>query len=72
MELGAALEGAGVELDWRAARLLPDDFCWQFCDDGTLQLDFALGAGGYATALVVEFVHYKEGRGQRGIGSERG
>jgi tRNA pseudouridine13 synthase len=72
MELGAALEGAGVDLDWRAARLLPDDFCWQFCDDGTLQLDFALGAGGYATALVVEFVHYKEGRGQRGIGSERG
>ena len=53
------LEQAGLELAWRPARLLADDFCWQFCDDGALQLDFALGAGAYATALLAEIVRYR-------------
>ena len=53
------LEGAGLELGWRATRLIPDDFCWQFCDDGSLQLEFRLGAGSYATALLAEFVRYE-------------
>ncbi|TDG13592.1 tRNA pseudouridine(13) synthase TruD [Seongchinamella unica] len=48
----------GLELDWRASRLVPDDFCWQFCDDGSLQLEFRLGAGSFATALLAEFVRY--------------
>jgi tRNA pseudouridine13 synthase len=48
-----------MQLDWRAARLLPDDFCWQFCDDGTLVLEFSLATGGYATALLRELVCYK-------------
>ena len=52
----AFLEKEGLELAWRPARTLVDDFCWQFCDDGSLQLDFALGAGAYATALLAEFV----------------
>ena len=64
------LEGAGLELAWRPARMLADDFCWQFCDDGNLQLDFALGAGCYATALLGEFVQYKEGNLASGNGSE--
>ena len=51
------LESAGLELAWRPARLLPDDFCWQFCDDDSLQLDFRLGAGSYATALLAELLH---------------
>ncbi len=58
-ELCAFLERAGLELDWRPARLLADDFCWQFCDDGDLQLDFALGAGAFATALLAEIVRYR-------------
>jgi tRNA pseudouridine13 synthase len=57
------LEGAGLDLAWRPARALVDDFSWQFCDDGSLQLDFALGAGAYATALLAEFVQVKEGLG---------
>jgi tRNA pseudouridine13 synthase len=67
------LEASGLELAWRPTRLLPDDFCWQFCDDDTLRLDFALGAGGYATALLAEFVHYKEKEGciESGISSEQ-
>jgi tRNA pseudouridine13 synthase len=63
------LEGAGLELAWRAARIVPDDFCWRFCDDGSLQLDFALGAGSYATALLAELVHYQE---KRNSGSDKG
>jgi len=50
------LVSSGLELAWRPARLLPDDICWQFCDDGNLQLEFRLGAGSYATALLGEFV----------------
>ncbi len=51
------LERAGLALAWRPTRLMPDDFCWQFCDDDSLQLTFALGAGSYATALLGEVVH---------------
>ncbi len=64
------LEESGLDLAWRPARMVPDDFCWQFCDDSSLRLDFVLGAGSYATALLAEFVQYKEGHTQRGIGSE--
>ena len=60
------LERAGLELSWRPARLLADDFCWQFCDDGGLQLDFALAAGAYATALLAEIARYRvQAREQR-------
>ena len=59
--LSECLEREGLQLAWRPARLLADDFCWQFCDDGALQLDFALGAGSYATALLAEIVHYDQG-----------
>jgi tRNA pseudouridine13 synthase len=71
------LEAAGLELAWRSARLLADDFCWQFCDDGTLRLEFSLGAGCYATALLGEFVHFQErhreqeGYKESGISSEQ-
>jgi tRNA pseudouridine13 synthase len=65
------LEASGLELAWRPARLLADDFCWQFCDDGTLRLEFSLGAGCYATALLAEFVQYKEGYKESGISSEQ-
>jgi len=65
------LEESALDLAWRPARMVPDDFCWQFCDDETLQLDFSLGAGSYATALLAEFVQYKEGCIESGIGSEQ-
>jgi tRNA pseudouridine13 synthase len=63
------LEEAGLELAWRATRVVPDDFCWRFCDDDGLQLDFALGAGSYATALLAELVQYRE---ERNTGSDKG
>ena len=52
------LEQQGLELAWRPARLMADDFCWQFCDDDSLQLEFRLGAGSFATALLAEFARY--------------
>ena len=64
------LESAGLELSWRPARMLADDFCWQFCDDGNLQLDFSLGAGSYATALLAGLVRFKEGVVRSDKGSE--
>ncbi len=58
------LESREMALAWRPARLLPDDFCWQFCDDDSLVLEFTLGAGSYATAVLRELLHYnvKTGR----------
>ena len=67
-DICAFLESAAVARAWRPARMLVDDFCWQFCDDGSLQLDFALGAGAYATALLAELVRYKEGIGSDNSG----
>lgn len=66
------LEAQGLDLAWRPARLRPDDFCWEFCDDDSLQLDFALGAGSYATALLAEFVRYTDGSVIGGTGCEQG
>lgn len=50
------LEAQGLEAAWRPARLLADDFCWDFCDDGSLLLEFRLGSGAYATALLAELI----------------
>jgi len=65
------LEQSGLDLAWRPARMVPDDFCWQFCDDATLRLEFSLGPGGYATALLAELVQYQEGLIESGIRSEQ-
>lgn len=59
-EICAFLAQQGLDCGWRPARLIPDDFCWDFCDDGSLQLEFRLGAGCYATALLAELVRYTE------------
>ncbi|GAB3270021.1 tRNA pseudouridine(13) synthase TruD [Parahaliea aestuarii] len=64
------LEDAGLSLDYRPARALPDDFCWQFCDDGSLQLAFSLGAGSYATAVLAQIIDYSTGDFAFGDGSE--
>lgn len=65
------LEQAGLALAYRSARLLADDFCWQFCEDDTLLLSFGLGAGSYATAVLAELIDYREGDRGSGNGSEQ-
>lgn len=64
------LEDAGLNLVYRPARLLADDFCWRFCDDGALLLGFSLAPGSYATAVLAELVDYREERGESGSSSE--
>jgi tRNA pseudouridine13 synthase len=64
------LESQGLELAYRPARVIPHDFCWQFCDDGRLILEFSLGAGSYATAVLAELVNYTEEELGSGSGSE--
>ena len=68
--LAAALEQQGLALSQRSARVRPDDFSWQFCDDDALQLSFVLPAGSYATALLAEVVQYTDGSVKSGISSE--
>ena len=65
-----ALEALGMSLSYRPARLVPDDFCWEFCDDGGLKLGFSLGAGSYATAVVTELVNFSEGDAGSGDSGE--
>ncbi len=59
------LEQAGLSVSYRPARLLPDDFSWRFCDDGSLLLTFHLPPGSYATALLAELLDYREGYRER-------
>ncbi len=68
--LCAGLEAAGLELDYRPARLLADDFCWQFCDDDSLRLTFRLGSGSYATAVLAQIINYSEGDSTGGDGGD--
>ncbi len=53
------LVSCGLTLSYRATRVFADDFCWQFCDDGSLQLKLSLPAGSYATAVLKELVQYQ-------------
>ncbi|MEP5765355.1 MAG: tRNA pseudouridine(13) synthase TruD [Halieaceae bacterium] len=58
------LEGKQLHMAWRPARSGLDDFCWQFCDDETLVLEFALAPGSFATAVLRELVDYRDGTGK--------
>jgi len=62
-EICLFLERMGLELSYRPARALLDDFSWQFCDDGSLQLDFILGTGSYATSVLAELVQHADIKG---------
>ncbi|MCZ6828386.1 MAG: tRNA pseudouridine(13) synthase TruD [Gammaproteobacteria bacterium] len=64
-----ALEQQGLRLAYRPARLIADDFCWQFCDDDQLQLNFELVSGGFATAVLRELVlHDDNSTGEQASG----
>ena len=53
-ELAAGLVASGLEQDRRPLRLLPRDFRWAWHDEATLDLEFGLPAGAYATTVVRE------------------
>lgn len=45
-----------VNASRRALRVMPGNLCWEWLDQNTLQLDFELPPGSYATALVAELM----------------
>lgn len=64
------LERRGLSLEYRTARVFPDDFSWEFCDHDALRLQFSLPAGSFATALLAELVRYGDGDSGSDTGSE--
>lgn len=50
------LERAGMEMERRALRLLVKDLRWNYPDEHSLQLEFSLNSGSYATAVLRELV----------------
>jgi tRNA pseudouridine13 synthase len=47
---------AGLEVDRRALRAMPESLSWQFTAENCLRLSFVLPAGSYATVLLREIV----------------
>ena len=55
-ELAQGLIACAVDKDRRALRVKVLDLSWQFVDDATLELDFTLPAGSYATSVLREII----------------
>lgn len=55
-ELAQGLIACGLDMARRALRINVQDLHWQFVDDITLELEFSLPAGCYATALLREII----------------
>ena len=53
-DLIAGLEAAGLRQERRACRLRPAGLAWDWPDESVLRLDFELGPGAYATAVLHE------------------
>ena len=58
--MAAGLLKAGLELDRRALRVIPENLSWQWTNEYLL-LDFGLPAGSYATALLREVIQISTG-----------
>ncbi|AEG01785.1 tRNA pseudouridine(13) synthase TruD [Methylomonas methanica] len=58
--LATGLLKAGLELDRRALRVIPENLNWQWTNE-CLHLDFGLPAGSYATALLRELIQVSVG-----------
>ncbi|MCO7226375.1 tRNA pseudouridine(13) synthase TruD [Pleionea sp. CnH1-48] len=48
------LAKARMKTDWRSLRVIPEQMSWSWLDEQSLQLDFALPSGAYATGLLSE------------------
>lgn len=53
-ELANGLESMGLKQDRRALRVNIDSLAWKFLDDKSIELNFFLPAGSYATAVLRE------------------
>ncbi len=52
------LAQAGLEMERRALRLRPENLQWQWLDAESLQVQFSLPSGSYATTVLREVVNY--------------
>jgi tRNA pseudouridine13 synthase len=55
-EFAAGLASADMETSRRPLRLCPDNLTWNLENPGTLQLNFVLPSGAYATTVLRELV----------------
>ncbi|THK42005.1 tRNA pseudouridine(13) synthase TruD [Methylophaga sp. SB9B] len=54
------LEKLGLSQERRALRLFPQNFQWQFINESSLLLEFELGPGSYATAVLRELAEIQD------------
>jgi tRNA pseudouridine13 synthase len=54
-----ALEHVGMQMDRRRGLLKPQRLCWRWVKN-TLELQFTLGAGSYATSVLRELINLRE------------
>ncbi|MFA5684087.1 MAG: tRNA pseudouridine(13) synthase TruD [Lysobacteraceae bacterium] len=59
-DIQRGLESAGLNQERRALRVIPTDMDWRWPQPETLELDFFLPAGSYATALLRELGEVEE------------
>jgi tRNA pseudouridine13 synthase len=59
--LAKGLEKMGSKKERRALRVNVDCLAWKFVDERTIELEFFLPAGSYATAVLHECLNYKIG-----------
>ena len=63
-DLCKGLETAGLEQERRSLRLIAADLNWNWLDDDSLELSFALPPGTYATAVLRELCVLKEAKNE--------
>lgn len=59
-DLAAGLIACGLNQERRALRVRPQNLSWQWPDPSTLQLEFALPAGAYATTVLRELATFAD------------
>lgn len=60
LKLRSGLEKAGLRQERRATRLRPQALHWEWREDGSLQLAFALPSGAYATTVLAELGEFAD------------
>jgi tRNA pseudouridine13 synthase len=59
-EFMSGLENLKVEMSMRSLRVCPEDMTWSFVDSKTLNIEFVLPPGAYATAVLNELICFNE------------
>ncbi len=68
-DLCSGLEGVDMKQERRALRVRVRDLTWDWLDDATLRLDFALAPGAYATEVLAELGDVNEPRLGSAVGA---